>query len=180
MLITYNKLVELVGRGVVENVEPEQINGASIDVRLGTTLLVEDPNGGKRVRLDDRKDPLPLMRLPLTSEGYWELHPGAFALASTMERFNLPDDIAFEFKLRSNIARRACNHLLAGWADPGFNNAELTLELKNASQYSMLLLKPGLSIGQLVFWVGEPVPLSRSYRTVGSFNGQQGPTKVAV
>jgi dCTP deaminase len=177
-LVTYDGLCQLVDRGFITGVDPSAIGPASIDIHLGETLLIEDPERGKRIRLDDRKDSLPLIRAPVDAEGYWELPPGAFALSSTVERFNLPAYIACELKLRSNIARRALGHLLAGWADPGFNDADLTLEIKNESQYSTLMLKPGLSIGQLVFWHGPPVPKRKSYAVRGTFNGQSGPTSV--
>lgn len=42
MLLSYNQLNELVGRGVITNLlNTDQINGSSIDVRLGDTLLIE-------------------------------------------------------------------------------------------------------------------------------------------
>lgn len=178
-LQTYLDVVEMIEAGYIEGADPNRVNGASLDVHLGEQLLIEDPAAGRRINLADKHDGLAMLAAPMRN-GQWELHPGAFALATTRERFHLPDDLAFEFKLRSNSARRALNHLLAGWADPGFHNAELTLELKNASQFSVLLLEPGLSVGQLVFWRGErPVPAERSYRTLGSFNHQRGPTATA-
>lgn len=174
-LQTYFEIEDLIKLGYIHGADPSCINGASLDIHLGHQFLIEDPDGGKRIKLEDKEDALPMVPAPMES-GYWALYPGNFALASTYETFDLPDDIAFEFKLRSNIARRACNHLLAGWADPGFHDADLTLELKNDSQHSVLLLNPGLRVGQLVFWRGTPVPHSKSYRTRGTFNHQRGPT----
>ena len=170
-LVTYNGLARLVERGVVEGAEPGQINGASIDIRLGDNLLIEDSVRANYVDLHLRQGPR-MARAELDHNGVWALRPGQFALANTMERFHLPDDVAFEYKLKSSLARGGLNHSLAGWADPGFHNATLTLELQNALQYHTLILRPGMFIGQLVFWHGEHVPEEKSYRRRGRYNNQ--------
>lgn len=43
MVISYTGLVDLVSDGVLRNVKYENINGSSIDIRLGGKLLVETP-----------------------------------------------------------------------------------------------------------------------------------------
>ncbi len=173
MLLTYTELVELVENGVVENVDPKNIGPASIDIRLGDEVLIEDT--GHTGIIDLSKRQAPAMRPLAYHDDHWRLWPGMFALASTIERFNLPDNIAFEYKLTSSLARAGLNHALAGWADPGFHDATLTLELKNQLQFNYIKLVPGMIIGQLVFWRGAPVPSERSYAARGSYNGQRGP-----
>lgn len=174
-LITYNGLVELVEQGVIENVKPECINAASIDVHLGDSLLVEDYSARMpRIDLAEKQAPR-MIRAPVMG-GKWTLRPGEFALANTVEVFHLPDDVAFEVKLKSSGARAGLEHSLAGWADPGFNNATLTLELRNVLHCSLLALTPGMRIAQCVFWRGEPVPAEHSYRSTGRYNGQQSAT----
>jgi deoxycytidine triphosphate deaminase len=103
-LITYSGLVELVDRGVIEGVEPGRINAASIDVTLGDVIWIEDANHGGTVDLA-RKFVPNMIRVEMPPDGF-ELQPGEFCLAQTREMFNLPDDIAFEFKLKSSGARR--------------------------------------------------------------------------
>lgn len=57
------------------------------------------------------------------------LPPGGFALASTMERFKMPDDIAASVKDKSTWARRGLA-VQNTWIDPGWEGY-LTLELSN-------------------------------------------------
>ena len=47
MLLSYNKLVKVVEAGYIKDVDPENINGSSIDIRLGPKILIERvPVGG--------------------------------------------------------------------------------------------------------------------------------------
>lgn len=175
-LLTYTALCKLVGDGVVTNVMPDQVNAASIDIRLGDSMLFEDPMRTRPVDLAAKHTPnfMPAPTHPLDQEpaDAWMLWPGQFALANTLEKFYLPDDIAFEYKLKSSLARAGLEHSLAGWADPGFNDATLTLELRNVLSHHPLILRPGMRIGQLVFWRGEKVPADKSYSVTGRYNGQ--------
>jgi len=173
-LITYDQLCDLVFEATLEGADTDQVNAASVDLHLGDTLLVER-YGGVSVDLSKKEKP-PMEQAPLGEDGLWWLEPGEFALAETREVFNLPDWIACEFKLKSSLARAGLNHVLAGWADPGFNDATLTLELINALRKNCLGLKPGMKIGQVVFWQGERVPPDASYSVRGRYNGQRGAT----
>jgi dCTP deaminase len=98
------------------------------------------------------------------------MSPGEFVLAQTQEMFYLPNDLAFEYKLKSSMARNGLNHLLAGHADPGWHGSVLTLEFHNISQFHPLILKTGMKAGQLVFHRGEPVPAEASYAVRGQYN----------
>jgi dCTP deaminase len=162
-------LVRLVDKGVI-NALKENINGASIDVRLDSDFLVElEPIGNEPTFVDlETKQSMRTVALNVKSD--YILHPGQFVLARTMETFNLPNDIAAEFKLKSSIARSGLNHLLAGFADPGWNNSRLTLELKNSCQYHSLVLKPGKKIGQMLFYRVNSVPHENSYTVQGRYN----------
>jgi len=75
--------------------------------------------------------------------------------------------------LKSSLARSGLQHLMAGWCDPGWNNSKLTLELTNVTQHHTLLIKPGMKIGQMVFWSCTPVPLDKSYSVTGQYNNQE-------
>lgn len=168
MLLSYLELVELVNADVI-NAPLENVNGASIDVTLDSTLLVEKPEFlGKIVDLSRKQFP-EMNSIIMDDEGY-ALEPGQFVLASTREVFNLPNDIACEFKLKSSAARGGLNHSLAGFADPGWHNSKLTLELQNILQYHILMLVPGMKIGQMVFYRCKEVPEANSYATNGRYN----------
>lgn len=170
-LITRNGILKLIDDGVIENTDASLVNGASLDIRLGESMLVEE-HYGKMSKIDLDRRETPVMVPAQFHDGYWALYPGDFALANTVEVFHLPDDVAFEFKLKSSGARAGLEHSLAGWADPGWHKATLTLELRNVMKQSVLLLRPGMRIGQVVFWRGQPVPPEHSYRNTGSYNNQ--------
>jgi dCTP deaminase len=170
-LLTYNELVEAANHDVIECVDLDHINGASIDVRLGRYVWVEmdAPRGNGIVRLADKE--APGMRLLDLHEGPLLLAPGEFCLAQTMEVFNLPSDIAAEFRLKSSAARAGLDQALAVWCDPGWHGSVLTLELRNNLRHHRLELSVGMKIGQIVLHRGEPVPDAASYATRGQYNG---------
>jgi len=136
------------------------LNPASLDVRLGSYLMIESIYSPELVRINisDKTEDDPFM-----------LQPGEFCLAETLELFDIPDDISCQFVLKSSRAREGYNHLLAGWVDPGFNSSRLTLELKNERLHHPLPLFPGLKIGQMVFHAMSNVPM-HSYRETGHYN----------
>lgn len=175
MLLSYTELVELVEQGIV-TAPLDQVNAASIDLTLGDEMLVEMKSRVERVvDLADKRDELPMEIRSLRSN-FLILAPGQFALAHTREVFNLPADIAGQFFLKSSIARRGLNHLLAGWMDPGWHGSTLTLELHNTLLHHSLMLQAGMKIGQAVFHRVRPVPDHASYATVGRYNHQSAPT----
>ena len=168
-ILTYNELVKLVDDGVLTGVHPDHINSASIDITLGSTIYIEaSPHGGYD-RVDLKAKETPNMEL-VTIHGYYDLEPGQFCLASTQEIFNMPNDITAEFRLKSSGARAGLDAALAMWVDAGFTGANLTLELVNNLKFHHLRLRPGLKVGQIIFWRGEPVPDHASYAKNGQYN----------
>jgi dCTP deaminase len=168
--ISYTALLELVERGVIEGVDPSNVNGASIDVTLGPVVWGESPNSSV---VDLARKQAPRLERVAIDEGGYILAPGEFILAQTVEVFNLPDDIAAEFRLKSSSARAGLDQALAVWCDPGWNGSVLTLELRNNTNYHPLRLTPGMKIGQMVFWHCDPVPEHASYRARGQYCGDR-------
>lgn len=182
-LITYTELCKLVENDVLcvshlnpkpyDSIPLDNINGASIDVRLGQIILRESALQKKTFVRLKHKDDLVFIR----EEYYWGeeifLEPGEFILAHTVEIFNLPNYIGGEFRLKSSGARAAIDQALAVWCDPGFNNSVLTLELKNNSRYHTLVLEAGMKIGQIVFFKGDLVPEHASYTVRGQYNNDK-------
>lgn len=147
--------------GMVSPFDPALVNPASLDVRLGDTLLAESAEGLELV-------PYPLHQH--TQENPYLLKPGQFVLACTIEAFHLPDDIAAQFMLKSSRARSGLEHLMAGYCDPGWHGSVLTLELHNSRQLHSVALWPGMKIGQMVFLQMAGIP-QRSYAITGRYNG---------
>ena len=145
---------------------PDLLNPASLDVVLGDKIMIEVHGMQELQELDISK--------ATEDDPFW-LMPGEFVLAQTREIFNLPDRVAAQFVLKSSRAREGYNNMLAGWADPGFNNSVLTLELQNCRKHKDLPLYPNLKIGQMVFFEMSNVPI-HSYEVTGRYNGDAGVT----
>ncbi len=132
-----------------------QIGPASIDIRLGSSIViprrtfvsshdVTDPKQARQVekRLYDR------CRLKYHSE--FVLHPNQLILAATLEYISLPLEVFCQVASRSSWGRLGLVVATASVVQPGFKGC-LTLELANLSD-SPITLYPGLLIGQLVFF----------------------------
>jgi dCTP deaminase len=168
MVLVDYQIRGLLADGAVENGQPELVNPASLDVRLGHTIFIENPQA-ERFDATYRWQEIPIS--DCTPEHPFWIAPGQFVLAQTIEIFHLPDTVAAQFKLKSSRGREGYQHALAGWCDPGWNNSALTMELKNLSQRFPLPLYPGLKIGQMVFErVDRP---SACYKTTGRYNGDR-------
>jgi deoxycytidine triphosphate deaminase len=171
MLMSHDELVEIVSRGVITPVDISDINAASIDIHLGDTLLLEDePEHYMGSIVDYRsRQPMTTFEHTMDSDGY-VLEPGEFLLAHSAETFNLPDNISAEYKLKSSMARIGLDHALAGWCDAGWHGSVLTLELRNASRFHPIRIRPGDPIGQMIFFRHAPVPNDASYASRGRYN----------
>ena len=149
----------------ITRVEKEQIQPASVDVRLGNTFsIVEDMSRGI-LSLDNE-----IVYKTITADTY-VLLPGQFVLASTMEYFELPDNLTAFVEGRSSLGRIGLFIQNAGWVDPGFRG-EITLELFNANRCA-IELKAGRRVGQLVFAQLDDTALN-PYS--GKYQGQRGAT----
>lgn len=135
MILPYQELMERGLRGeLVEPFDPDLVNPASIDIRIGNTNIYR----GIECDITGR-----------TVENPIYLEPGAFMLCSTLERLKVPLDCAMDLRLKSSRARAGYDHALAFWFDPGWDGIG-TLEVKNIG-YEMLPIYPGLRIGQIIY-----------------------------
>lgn len=167
MILSDKTLQKMLCEGslTVTPLESEQIQPASIDIRIGNTYsIVEDSSSGI-INLED-----PITYKQITADKYILL-PGQFVLATTMEFIELPDNLTAFVEGRSSLGRMGLFIQNAGWVDPGFKG-EITLELFNANRCA-IELKAGRRIGQLVFAQLDSNAL-HPYR--GKYQGQQGTT----
>lgn len=174
-LLSYNRLVQLVKNGVID-APIENINGASIDITLGKDFILERELSSSESR-GVNYNVIDLINKQTIKTIYHKansliLAPNDLILATSHETFNLPNNIACEYKLKSSLARSGLQHMLAGWCDPGWNNSKLTLGLKNVTQFHRLRLDVGMKIGQMVFFECEPVPEGQDYSAKGQYNNQ--------
>lgn len=172
-LLSHYDLLSLIDLGVITGSGPEFVNAASIDITLGDEILWEMmPDArGRTVEVSLReRTRLNMGTFKIPDEGVL-LHPGHFILAHSVQKFYLPPDLSAEYKLKSSMARIGLEHLNAGWCDAGWNDSCLTLELVNVSRFHSIRLHAGDRIGQMVFFMHEPVPEHASYATKGRYNG---------
>ena len=172
--LNHDAITRLCESGAVKGWHPDCINAASLDLRLGKTILVEARLPYGTQRLDYRaRDKMNTQTVMLDDDEGFVLAPGQFILAHTMETLDLPDNIAALWRAKSSMGRMAFEHLDAGFVDPGFHGS-LTLEFCNASQYHPIRIRPGDRVGQLVFFRGRAVSAEQSYRAKGNYNGAAG------
>jgi len=163
VILPDHHITRLCEAGLVSPFDASLVNPASLDVRLGGTLLIESAAGPELV-------PYPLDRHD-EAEPFW-LRPGQFVLADTLEAFFMPDDVAGEFRLKSSRAREGLDQALAVWLDPGWCGSVLTMEIRNNRQLHPIPLWPGRRIGQIILHL-MATPPERSYRETGRYNGDQ-------
>ena len=116
----------------IEPLEKEQIQPASVDIRLGNTFsVVEDLSTGI-LNLEEE------IKYKIIKSDTYILLPNQFVLATTMEYFDLPNDLTAFVEGRSSLGRMGLFIQNAGWVDPGFRG-EITLELYNANRCAIEL-----------------------------------------
>lgn len=161
---TINRILKS-GKLIITPITNEQIQPASVDIRIGTTFsIVEDSPSGV-ITMDE-----PISYKTLETDSY-TLLPGQFVLATTLEYFELPNNITAFVEGRSSLGRMGLFIQNAGWVDPGFKG-EITLELFNANRCA-IEIKSGRRIGQLVF---AQMDQSAENPYTGKYQGQQGAT----
>ena len=164
------------GRIIIDPLDPECIQPASVDVHLDSKLLVF--RNTLRPYIDVRKNMDDLTEMVEASEEVpFILHPGEFALGSTMEHIELPADLVARLEGKSSLGRIGLViHSTAGYVDPGWKG-RLTLELSNMARLPITLYHR-MRIGQISF-EKLTTPADRLYGSpsLGSkYQGQTDPT----
>jgi dCTP deaminase len=141
----------------------DQIGAASIDLRMGTVVVMVRARGASHV------DPLAAKQLAESGESHraeadrqqkheryevpfetkFLLHPGSLALVPTLEWVKLPADILGTVTARSTWAREGLSIATATLIEPQYQGI-VTLELANLGQIPIALY-PGLRIAQIAF-----------------------------
>ena len=169
-ILIRSQIEELIEQGVITNVTPDLLNPASVDITLGNQILVEKDTIND---IEINKNGLPMFRLKLGEDvdadvDYYVLGPGEFILGCSQQLFNIPANISAEFKMKSTAGRCGLSHMMAGWCDPGWHGSALTMELKNMTLRNRLILRPGMRIGQMIFFKHDSVPDEHLYK--GRYN----------
>jgi dCTP deaminase len=148
---------------MVEPYDPDLINPASLDIRVGETAKwrhLDAENGYVDVDLTDYSEDMPDL-----------IYPGERYLVSSLETFHLPNFLCAQFRLKSSRGREWYEHMEAGFADPGWHGSKLTMEIINMD-LAPLPLYPGLKMGQLIFSLTLGTP-TKNYAQTGRYNGDK-------
>lgn len=167
MILSDRTIMDLLKKGTlsISPLQDDQIQPASVDIRLGNTFSVVEDSSSGILNFTDK-----IAYKEIHAETYLLL-PGQFVLATTKEYISLPDDLTAFVEGRSSLGRMGLFIQNAGWVDPGFSG-EITLELFNANRCA-IELQTGRRIGQLVFAQMDQAAL-KPY--CGKYQGQRGAT----
>ena len=156
---TIRRLVEE-GRIVIDPWDPELVQPASVDLRLGDSFRVF--HNHRTAAIDLREPPTNLTEeVRLAGGEPFVIHPGEFVLGRTQEYVEIPDDVVARIEGKSSLGRLGLIvHATAGFVDPGFKGS-LTLEITNLTRVPIKLY-PGLLIAQLSFMALD-APAERPY-----------------
>ena len=165
MILSDQTITKMLAEGTltITPLEESQVQPASVDVRLGNTFSIVEDSCTGMVTLDQE-----ISYKTIETDTYILL-PGQFVLATTMEYFELPDNLTAFVEGRSSLGRMGLFIQNAGWVDPGFKG-EITLELFNANRCA-IELRAGRRVGQLVFAKMDDNS-QNPYR--GKYQGQRG------
>ena len=146
------------GRIKIEPLEDldSQLGSVSVDFRLGHTFMVFEHS---RHSFIDPRRPQSIgeaMRTIVVSDDEpFIMQPGDFALASTIESLELPDDLLGRLEGRSSIARLGITvHSTAAVFEPGWVGTA-TMELSNLGRMAVALY-PGMRICAFSFETSVP------------------------
>ena len=168
------------GRIVIDPLGEGCIQPASVDVHLDRKVLAF--RNSRRPYIDVREDMADLTEMVEIGDDHpYMLHPGEFALASTLERIELPDDLVARLEGKSSLGRIGLLiHSTAGYVDPGWKG-HLTLELSNVANLPITLYY-GMKIGQISYTrLSTPAENLYGSEVLGSkYQGQTQPTPSRV
>ena len=164
------------GRIVIDPLDESCLQPSSIDVKVSNLFRVFRNHTASVI--DVKNDMTSLTELVEIADGdAFMLHPGEFALGSTLERVGVPDDMVARVEGKSSLGRLGLLiHSTAGFIDAGFDG-HITLELSNVANLPITLY-PGMKIGQVSFMM-MTTPADKPYGKGASgskYQGQRGPT----
>jgi dCTP deaminase len=160
------------GRIRIDPWDPEMVQPASVDVKLGPSFRVF--HNHRAPSIDLKSPPANLTELIEVADGEsFVIHPGEFVLGRTLEWVELPDDVVSRLEGKSSVGRLGLIvHATAGFVDPGWAGT-LTLEITNLTRIPIVLW-PGQPIAQLSFMaLDHPAERLYGHPELGShYHGQ--------
>lgn len=174
--VTIRKRLEA-GDLKISPLDPKSIQPASVDLRLGNSFRVFDYS--RQTFIDPTNHSATYMReVPIADGSTFVLHPGQFALGTTIETITLPVDLVGRLDGKSSLGRiGVVVHATAGHVNPGFSG-QLTLELTNVGKLPVALYHR-MAVCQIHFvQLTEPASMAYGDDRLGSkYQNQTGATE---
>lgn len=154
----------------------KHMGSCSVDFRLGSTFMVFEHS---RYSYIDPRQPQSIgegMRtIVISDDEPFIMQAGDFALASTIESLELPDDLLGRLEGRSSIARLGITvHSTAAVFEPGWTGTA-TMELSNLGRMAVALY-PGMRICSFTFQqLSSPVDVPYRQKAGNKYAGQHEP-----
>ena len=163
------------GELIIDPLGENAVQPASVDVRLDDEILVFRNSWRTHIDVTQPADDV-VERVYIEEGRPFLLHPGQFALGSTLERVAIPHDVVARIEGKSSLARYGLLiHSTAGFVDPGWDG-KLTLEFSNVGILG-ITLRAGMKIGHISFTqLTTPADNPYGSRALRSkYQGQNGP-----
>lgn len=128
-----------------------QIQPSSVDLKIGSEFKSFQIISKPCIDPKDQSDIDSYMQsFHIDEDEAFIIHPGEFALATTLEMVHVPTDLVARVEGRSSMGRLGITmHVTAGFIDPGFQG-NITLEISNIGKMPVALY-PGQRVCQIVF-----------------------------
>jgi dCTP deaminase len=159
-ILTKNQILERVSKneiGFKPELDEFQVQAHAIDMRLGYTFLLPKSwrltNKGREALYIDHydKDKTDYFDVIELEQGQtFELLPGEFVLASTLESVKVPSDLMAVLYPRSSTNRKGLSVDLTGIVDSGYEG-QLVIPIRNNTNSQVVKLYPGERFCQIVF-----------------------------
>lgn len=181
MIFSDRDIKRLIQENVIR-VEPApdldlQLGSCSLDLRLSNEFSLFEHNRSPYIDVRDPQQVQHVTKVVTVEDGdFFVLHPRTFALAVTIERLELPDNIVARLEGRSSLGRLGIVvHATASIIDPGWRG-RLVLELANHGLMPVALY-PGMRVCSVTFEpLSTPVMMPYWKKARAKYTGQEGPT----
>src|SRR5574343_97143 len=159
-IITKKEILELIESGKISfkpEIDSLQIQGHSVDLRLGFTFMIPKswhitPKGRESLGIThfDKESSKHFDIVELEAGQYFDLLPNEYVLVSTLESIKIPDNLMSILYPRSSTNRKGMSLDLTGIIDAGYEG-QLILPIRNNTQSQVVRLFPGERLCQVVF-----------------------------
>jgi len=141
MVLGHAEILRRAKEGLLENFEEKNVGGAGVDVRVANFYRM---TSAAKLGIEERVLP----EVEAIEGTHVTVKPQEYILVDTMERVNMPLDLAAWMYARSTLQRSGI-YLFTSLIDPGYHGT-LTFGLKNLGSENFKLER-GARIAQIVF-----------------------------